>query len=57
MKLPTQTAPVSRTASGTTAQSQIVASGIPCMVCKAGCDLLSGTAKTLCLLACDKTVC
>lgn len=32
-------------------------SNIACDICKAGCSLLSGVAKTLCLAACEATVC
>lgn len=31
--------------------------GIACQICMAGCNLLSGIKKTLCIAACNATVC
>ncbi len=38
-------------------QSQVHPSDLACDICKAGCSLLSGLAKTACLAACELTVC
>ncbi|MDY8136456.1 hypothetical protein [Aquimarina sp. 2201CG5-10] len=55
MRIPIQSVPVN------SQLSQSVNGGInassACSICKAGCSLLSGFKKTLCLLACDNTVC
>jgi len=58
MHLPKQSAPVRRRPSETKlAGDQIGPSNIACDICMAGCNLLSGIAKSLCILACQKTVC
>ncbi len=57
MKIPTQAKPVQRGVSTSAFQSNMTPSGIPCTLCKAACNSLSGMAKTLCILACDNTVC
>ena len=58
MRMPIQSVPVSRRGVSTAAMKDTVApSNIPCDICMAGCDQLSGIAKSLCQLACSKTVC
>jgi hypothetical protein len=58
MRMPTQSPPVERRVSASALrQGGLAASGIACDLCMAGCNELSGIAKTLCQLACQKTVC
>ena len=58
MNLPRQASPVSRQTSGAKYGAQGVApSSITCDICMAGCNLLSGFAKTLCVMGCNATVC
>jgi len=58
MNLPLQAPPVSRQVSQSKFDANhVTGSGIPCTLCKLACDRLSGIAKQLCLLACNKTVC
>lgn len=57
MKLPHQSAPVVRTVGGSTAARNVTPSGIPCDLCMAACNQLSGIAKMLCQAACNATVC
>ena len=58
MKFPNQARPVARGYNRSLDRSAGVnPSGIVCDLCKTACNELSGIAKTLCLLACDNTVC
>lgn len=59
MNLPVQALPVRRDASTSRYNASAVAAsdGPACTVCKLACNTLGGFAKTLCLMACDKTVC
>lgn len=38
-------------------KSNVAQSGIACDICMTGCSLLSGIKKTLCIAACNATVC
>ncbi len=58
MRLPKQAAPVLRNVSAARFNAErVAAAGIACDICMAGCNLLSGIAKTLCIMACNATVC
>jgi hypothetical protein len=57
MRIPSQSKPVMRDISATPMKHGVMASGIACDLCMAACNELSGFAKTLCQLACSKTVC
>ncbi len=57
MKLPNQSAPVVRNNGTVAATALITPSGIPCDLCLAACNQLGGFAKTLCIMACNSTVC
>ena len=52
----TQTKPVRRTfvSSEKIARRGVMASGIGCAICCAGCSVLSGPAKAICKLGCEK---
>jgi hypothetical protein len=58
MRMPIQSTPVSRGVSTTAMRDAVAPSGgIACDLCMAACDHLSGIPKTLCRLACSRTVC
>jgi hypothetical protein len=57
MNLPRQSRPVERNVSVARARAGVQPSGIACDLCKLACNALPEPAKTLCMLACDKTVC
>jgi hypothetical protein len=58
MRLPKQAPPVQRNVSTARYNAErVAAADIVCDICLAGCDLLSGFAKTLCQAACQATVC
>ena len=58
MNLPRQSRPVERSVSVARARAGVQPSdSIGCTLCKVACNALPEPAKTLCLLACDKTVC
>jgi hypothetical protein len=58
MHLPKQSAPVRRQPSQAKLDGdQIGPSNIACNICMTACDQLGGIAKSLCILACQKTVC
>ena len=54
--MPKQAAPVS-TSVGFMVEAGVSESGIACTICKTGCSLLPGLAKTACEVACNATVC
>ena len=57
MNLPRQSRPVTRGVSTARNQAGVQPSGIACDLCKLACNALPEPAKTLCMIACDKTVC
>jgi hypothetical protein len=57
MRLPKQSKPVARSVSSSPAKVGVAPSSIPCDLCMAACNQLSGIAKTLCVMACNATVC
>ena len=58
MKLPNQTPPVVRHVStAPMLQVNVAASDLPCTLCRLGCNALPEPARTVCNLACDRTVC
>ncbi len=57
MRMPNQTPPVARGISTGPAKNGTGPSSIPCDLCMAACNQLSGIAKTLCVMACNATVC
>lgn len=58
MKFPNQAQPVARGYNRSHDRSASVnASGIACDICRIGCQALPEPAKSLCLLACNNTVC
>lgn len=57
MRMPNQTPPVARGISTGPAKNGTGPSSIPCDLCMAACNQLSGFAKTLCVMACNATVC
>ena len=58
MNLPRQSRPVARGVSTVRRQPGVQPSdSIGCSLCKLACGALPEPAKTLCMIACDKTVC
>lgn len=58
MNLPIQSRPVMRTVSIAKEKPGVQASdGLGCNLCRAACSALSEPARSLCLIACDRTVC
>ncbi|MEQ1951196.1 hypothetical protein [Mesorhizobium sp. CN2-181] len=58
MKFPNQARPVARGYNRSRDLSAGVnPSGIACDICRIGCQALPEPARSLCLLACDNTVC
>ena len=58
MRLPNQSVPVMRSAGSSPARTGIgMSQSVPCQLCMAACNQLGGIAKTLCILACNATVC
>jgi hypothetical protein len=57
MKLPIQAVPVKRVASASAIDQGIVASGIACTICKTACSALAPVPQSLCIAACNATVC
>lgn len=58
MKLPNQAVPVLKASKVNYRSNGMQLSETPaCMACMAGCSLLSGWKKTLCIAACNATVC
>ncbi|WP_170110358.1 hypothetical protein [Flavilitoribacter nigricans] len=57
MNLPKQAVPVQKASKVNYRSNGMQLSSIPCDICMAGCSMLTGIAKTLCIAACNATVC
>jgi hypothetical protein len=57
MKLPNQSKPVLRTGMDSVKSDAVNPSGLACLACKAACGSTIGFAHTLCIAACNATVC